>query len=85
MVIFTTATAAITTITTTTTSTTTTITAATTTTTTNNTSNNVSYALSLSQALSLHDIHGILKDRQYFSDCYSCNYRCLLDFMSLDI
>jgi len=75
MVIFTTATAAITTITTTT---------STTTTTTNN-NNNVSYALSLSQALSLHDIHGILKDRQYFSDCYSCNYRCLLDFMSLDI
>jgi len=57
----------------------------TTTTNNNNNNNNVSYALSLSQALSLHDIHGILKERKYFSDCYSCNYRCLLGFMSLDI
>jgi hypothetical protein len=76
MVIFTTATAV------TTTTTTTTTTAAATTT---NNNNNVSYALLLSQALSLHDIHGILKETQYFSDCYSCNYRCLLGFMSLDI
>jgi hypothetical protein len=78
MVIFTTATAAAVTTTTTTTPTTTTTTAATTT--TNN--NNVSYALLLSQALSLHDIYGILKETQNFSDCYSCNYRCLLGYIS---